>query len=193
MAAPTLFKARTLAERFWNPHTETLPRRRLDALHLRKLQALVRYAHARSPMYRRLLDRAKVRPEQIRTMDDFEKRLPVIDKTDILDAQAAAPPFGEALAVPEDFFLHRFQTSGSTGAPLHIPLTYHSSLAWGESWVYLYWPVGLRPRHTFYFPFHDPRLLPIPPRFRRRPAAPLHGVGGSPPEKTGSRMDWRLT
>jgi phenylacetate-CoA ligase len=149
-----LFKDRTQSARFWNPYTESLPRAELDRLHLRKLQALVRYAHARSPMYRRLLDRARVRPAQIRTMDDFEKRLPVIDKADILEAQATSPPFGEALAVPDDFFLHRFQTSGSTGVPLHIPLTYHSSLLWGESWLSLFWSVGLRAHHAFYFPFH---------------------------------------
>jgi phenylacetate-CoA ligase len=149
-----LFKPHTLRQRFWNPWTQTLPRAELDRLHLAKLRALIAYAYHRSPMYRRVLDRARVRPEQIRTMEDFETRVPVIDKKEILDAQAVNPPFGEALAVPEDFFLHRFQTSGSTGAPLHIPLTYHSSLLWGESWVYLYWTVGLRPRHTFYFPFH---------------------------------------
>jgi phenylacetate-CoA ligase len=149
-----LFRDQTLGARFWNPYTQTLSRAELDRLHLRKLQTLIRYAYARSPMYRRLLDRAKVRPAQIRTMDDFEKRLPIIDKQEILEAQAAGPPFGEALAVPEDFFLHRFQTSGSTGVPLHIPLTYYSSLLWGESWVYLYWGIGLRPRHSFYFPFH---------------------------------------
>jgi phenylacetate-CoA ligase len=152
--ALTAFKDATLRARFWNPYTQTLPRAELDRLHLRKLQALIRYAYARSPMYRRLLDRARVKPADIRTLDDFVERLPVIDKKDVLDAQGVAPPFGEALAVPEDFFLHRFQTSGSTGVPLHIPLTYHSSLLWGESWVYLYWAMGLRPRHSFYFPFH---------------------------------------
>lgn len=152
--ASTLFKARTLRSRFWNPYTQTLPRAELDRLHLRKLPTLVAYAYRRSPMYRRLLDRAKVRPPQIRTMDDFEKRLPIIDKKDILEAQAVHPPFGDALAVSEERFLHRFQTSGSTGAPLHIPLTYHSSLLWGESWAYLYWGIGLRPKHAFYFPFH---------------------------------------
>jgi phenylacetate-CoA ligase len=151
---PGLFKPRTQAARFWNPYTQMLDRAALDRLHLRRLQALIRYAYARSPMYRRILERARVRPEQIRTMDDFDQRVPVIDKAEVLEAQAVRPPFGDALAVPDDFFLHRFQTSGSTGVPLHIPLTYYSSLAWGESWVYLFWAAGLRPAHTFYFPFH---------------------------------------
>lgn len=70
---PTLFKARTGRARFWNPYTQTLPRGDLDRLHLEKLRTLVAYAYAWSPMYRRLLERAKVRPAQIRTLDDFEK------------------------------------------------------------------------------------------------------------------------
>jgi len=149
-----LYKPEVEAQKFWNPYTQTMPRAELDQLHLRKLQTAIEYAYARSPMYRKLLDRHKVKPEQIRTMDDFVKRLPFIDKKEILDAQAVSPPFGDALAIHEDFFHQRFATSGSTGAPLHIPLTYHSAELWGESWVYLYWAAGLRARDTFYFPFN---------------------------------------
>lgn len=149
-----LFKPEVEAQRFWNPYTQTMPRAELDRLHLKKLKALIEYAYERSPMYRSLLDRHKVRPEQIRTMDDFVKRLPFTDKKDVLEAQATSPPFGDALAIPEDFFLQRFATSGSTGVPLHIPLTYYSSVLWGESWLYILWGIGLRPRHSFYFPFH---------------------------------------
>lgn len=149
-----LFKPDVEAQPFWNPYAQTLDRRALDALHLRKLRLLIEYAYHRSAMYRTLLDRQGVRPEQIRTMDDFVKRLPFIDKKHVLDAQAVNPPFGDALAIPEDFFHQRFATSGSTGVPLHIPLTYYSATLWGESWVYLYWAAGLRPRHSFYFAFN---------------------------------------
>src|SRR5207244_11605551 len=145
-----LYKPAVEAQKFWNPHTQSMPRADLDRLHLRKLQTAIEYAYARSPMYQKLLDRHKVKPEQIRTMDDFVKRLPFIDKQEILDAQSVSPPFGDALAIPEDFFHQRFATSGSTGAPLHIPLTYHSAELWGESWVYLSCAAGIRSRHSFY-------------------------------------------
>src|SRR4029450_8727784 len=98
--------------------------------------------------------RNRARPEQTRTMDDFVKRLPFIEKKEILDAQAVNPPFGQALATSEDFFHQRFATSGSTGAPLHIPLPSHSAELGGESWVSVYWAAGLRARHSFYFPFN---------------------------------------
>jgi phenylacetate-CoA ligase len=149
-----LFKPEVEAEKFWNPYMQTMPRAELDRLHLKKLQTLIEYAYHRTPFYRALYDRHKVRPEQIRTMDDFVKRIPFIDKKDVVTAQGTAPPFGDALAISEDFFLQRFATSGSTGTPLHIPLTYYSTVLWGESWMPLFWGIGLRPRHSFYFPFH---------------------------------------
>ena len=149
-----LFKPAVEAQRFWNPHTQTMPRAELDRLHLKKLQAVIAYAYRRSPMYRKLLDRHRVRPEDIRTMDDFVKRLPYVDKHEILSAQAMSPPFGDAAALPADFHEQRFATSGSTGAPFHIPLSHRSAALWGESWAYLYWSIGLRPRHSFYFTFN---------------------------------------
>ncbi|MGH7345049.1 MAG: AMP-binding protein, partial [Candidatus Rokuibacteriota bacterium] len=60
-----LYKPAVEAQKFWNPYTQTMPRAELDQLHLRKLQTAIEYAYARSPMYRKLLDRAKVKPEQI--------------------------------------------------------------------------------------------------------------------------------
>src|SRR5262245_18158641 len=123
----TLYKPSLDAQQFWNPYTQTMSMADLDRLRPRKIKSAIEYAYARSSISRKPLDRHKVKPEQIRTVDDFIKRLPFIDKKEILDAQAVSPPFGEALAISEVFFHQRFATSGSTGAPLHIPLTYHSA------------------------------------------------------------------
>jgi hypothetical protein len=120
----TLYKPEVEAQKFWNPYTQTMPRAELDQLHLRKLQTAIEYAYARSPMYRKLLDRHKVKPEQIRTMDDFVKRLPFIDKKRSSTRRRARRSATRSRS--EDFFHQRFATSGSTGAPLHIPL-YHSA------------------------------------------------------------------
>src|SRR4030095_16653577 len=103
-----LYKPEVEAQRFWNPYTQAMPRADLDRLHLKKLQIVIAYAYARRPMYRILWYRNHGRPEQIGTMDDFVKRLPFIDKKEILDAQAVNPPFGQALATSEAFFHQRF-------------------------------------------------------------------------------------
>ncbi len=96
-----LFKASTQTGKFWNPYMETMSREDLDSLHLRRLQGLIAFAYERAPWYRRIMDQHRVKPDDIKTLDDFIKRLPTIDKTDLLAAQAVDPPYGEALALPE--------------------------------------------------------------------------------------------
>lgn len=105
-----LYNAQTQTAKFWNPYIETMPRDELDRLHLRRLQNLITYAYNRVPFYRRLMERHRVVPDDIQTMDDFVQRLPTIDKTDLLEAQAVSPPYGEALALPEAHTFHRFAT-----------------------------------------------------------------------------------
>lgn len=149
-----LYKASTAAGAFWNPYIETMPREQLDGLHVRRLQKLIAYAYARVPFYRRIMQQYHVTPDHIKTMDDFIKRLPTIDKQDLLEAQAVAPPYGEALALPEEYTFHRFATSGSTGVPMQIPLSHYGWVLWGESWGPALWAIGLRPHTSFYFPFN---------------------------------------
>ena len=149
-----LYKPEVEAQRFWNPYTQTMPRAELDRLHLRKLQTAIDYAYARSPMYRKLLDRHQG-PARADPHDGRLRQAAAVHRQEGDSRRAGGQPAVRRRARdPEDFFHQRFATSGSTGAPLHIPLTYHSAELWGESWVYVYWAAGLRARHSFYFPFN---------------------------------------
>jgi phenylacetate-CoA ligase len=150
---PSVLSAKSLASRYWNEYTETMERERLDALHLTRIRRLLAYAYARVPFYRDLYGRAGFKPEDIRTLDDFNTIVPAIDKKDLVEAQQLAPPWGTAAALPEDFNLFRFQTSGSTGVPMAIPVSYYSSHHYGEQWTYGFWAVGMRPPDSFYFAF----------------------------------------
>lgn len=143
-----------LDSRYWNRVSELRLPAESERLQLRRVQAVLRYAYGRCPMYRRLYDRAGVHPDQVRTWKDFIERIPAIDKTDVLEAQAQGPPYGTALAVPPGRIAYRFQTSGTTGVPLLIPMTEESTVLYGEPWAYLFWSVGLRPGDVFYFPFN---------------------------------------
>jgi phenylacetate-CoA ligase len=140
--------------RYWNPVSELRPRAQSERLQLRRIRAVLRYAYARSPMYRRLYDQAGVHPDRIRTLEDFIEKVPALDKKDLLEAQAQGPPYGTALAVRAERIAYRFQTSGTTGVPLLIPMVEESAVLYGEPWTYLFWSVGLRPGDTFYFPFN---------------------------------------
>lgn len=139
--------------KFWNRHTETLPRARLDALHLRRLQALLHYVYERSAFYRKKLDDARVRPGDIRSLEDFKRKVPLTDKSEFIDLQLAHPPYGPTLALPEELIVHHCETSGTTGKPLSIPYSMYDTVRYGESWVYGMWALGIRPSDSFYFAF----------------------------------------
>ncbi len=148
-----LLSARSRSGAYWNEYTETMPRDQLDKLHFQRLQALLRYAYDRVPFYRNLYQGVGMAPEDIRSLEDFNKYVPTIDKKDLVQAQAVDPPWGDSVALSPDYYLYQFQTSGSTGTPLRIPFSLHTQIQYGEQWAYLYWGVGIRPQDSFYFAF----------------------------------------
>jgi len=85
----------------------------------RQLRALVRHAYERVPYYRRLFDQARLKPDQVRTLDDLA-RIPPTSRTDLQglpEQDIVARGFD-----PEKLVVHR--TSGSSGEPLSIRRTW---------------------------------------------------------------------
>ncbi|MBI2304602.1 MAG: AMP-binding protein [Chloroflexi bacterium] len=138
---------------FWNQYYETLPREKLNALHLVRLKKVLRHAYDHSPFYRRKLDEAGVRPEDIRSLDDFKRKVPLTDKSEFLPFQDEHPHYGVTGALPEEYLAMHYETSGTTGSPLRVPFTLYDFERFGESWVYGFWGLGMRPQDSFYFAF----------------------------------------
>jgi phenylacetate-CoA ligase len=92
--------------------TQYLPEEELRHLQWRRLQALLRHAHARCPYYRRRFAEAGLTPDDVRSPEDF-RRLPALEKHDIqqhgADMIAEGWPAGDLI---------RNQTGGSTGTPI---------------------------------------------------------------------------
>ena len=149
-----VFSRTSLASNYWNEYTETMPRERRDALHLKRIRKLIAYAYEHVPFYRQLYDKAGFAPEEIRSLEDFDAIVPAIDKKDLVEAQQVNPPWGDAVALGDESNLYRFQTSGSTGVPMAIPVSYYSSHHYGDQWAQGFWAVGLRPSDGFYFAFN---------------------------------------
>src|SRR5512138_3580439 len=88
---------------------ETLPREALQAIQLRRLQAVVERVYAMVPFYRNNFDAAGVTPADIKSLDDL-RRLPFTMKQDLRDNY----PFG-MFAVPMDHVVRIHASSGTTG------------------------------------------------------------------------------
>jgi phenylacetate-CoA ligase len=75
------------------------------------------WVHERSPYYRRLLDQAGVRPAELASYDEFRRRVPRTDKSELAANQRAHPPFGEFLAAPREEIASLHPSPG----PIDIP------------------------------------------------------------------------
>ena len=105
---------------------ETLPREALEALQLERLQETVSRVYAKVPAYRKKMDEAGVRPEDIRSLADLAK-LPFVTKQDMRDNY----PFG-LFAVPKDELVRIHASSGTTGKPTVVGYTKGDLDTWTE-------------------------------------------------------------
>ena len=103
--------------RYWFPARETMAPAGRDHAILERLQVLTRYAWEHAPFYRRKWDAAGFHPDHLRSLEDFEAKVPVITKRDLREAQARKPPFGDYLCVGADAIQRIHGTSGTTGRP----------------------------------------------------------------------------
>ena len=79
-----------------------MSREELRRLQEKKALAMVRYAYENSPYYHRKFDEAGVKPDDIRSLDDFFKKVPFTSKHELVANQRQHPPYGEFLAVPKE-------------------------------------------------------------------------------------------
>ena len=78
-------------EPYWNRQIETMdPEQRDRTVILPKLQAQLAYAYTHSQFYRRKWNQAGIKPEDIRSLEDFES-IPFVTKADIRRDQAENP------------------------------------------------------------------------------------------------------
>jgi phenylacetate-CoA ligase len=96
------------------PGLEGLDREALRALQLRRLNRQVQRLRATNRFYRERWEAAGVPDAPLASLDDL-RRLPVIDKQDVLVDQAAAPPYGHRLGVPERDVWEITLSSGTSG------------------------------------------------------------------------------
>ena len=127
---------------FWDEKTETLPKRDLEELQLKRLKKTVAQVQ-NVEFYRRLLGEAHVRPEDIRTLGDIEK-IPFTRKQDLRDGY----PFG-FFAVPIHEVVRIHTTSGTTGKPTVVGYTRNDLQTWADLIARNMTMVGLTDRDIF--------------------------------------------
>jgi phenylacetate-CoA ligase len=110
----------------FNEEFETLPREALEAIQLRRLQALIERVYNLVPFYRQKYDAAGVKPGDIKSLKDLQ-RLPFTTKQDLRDNY----PFG-MFAVPMEQVVRIHASSGTTGKPTVVGYTQRDIQTWAE-------------------------------------------------------------
>ena len=100
-----------------------------------KLAETIENAYKNAPAVKEMLDRAGVKPSEIKTVKDLEK-LPVTRKTDLIEMQKANPPYGGLLAIPPEEVERIFLSPG----PVYEPIQ-HSGIKW---FAKSFWAAGFR-------------------------------------------------
>ena len=90
--------------------------------------------------------------EDLRGWDDF-RRLPFTKKAELVDDQAANPPFGTNLTYPLERYVRVHQTSGTSGSPLRWLDTQESWEWWARCWGFVLRGAGVGPADRVFFPF----------------------------------------
>ena len=127
---------------FWQKEEECMPRAELRALQLQKLRSLVARVYASVPAYAEALDRAGVKPDDIKTLDDL-RRLPFTTKEDLRNHY----PLGY-LAIPRREVARFHGSSGSTGKPTFVAYSKSDMNHWADLCARFLYSGGLRASMT---------------------------------------------
>ena len=112
--------------RYFNEAIETAPRQQLFHLQSYNLSRTVYHAYKNVPMYRKRMDEAGVKPEDIQSVNDL-KKLPFTYKQDLRDNY----PYG-MFAVPPSELQRIHASSGTTGKQTVVGYTHHDIEIWSE-------------------------------------------------------------
>ena len=127
---------------YFEKEIETLPRKELEALQLKKLQASMAAAY-RSPFYKKRMDSAGIHPDRIKSLEDLQA-LPFTTKDDL---RASYPC--EMLAAPKEDRVRLHSSSGTTGQSTVIFFTAEDLKTWTNLVSRSLYMIGMRKGHTF--------------------------------------------
>ena len=105
---------------------ETLSRKEIEEIQLERLKETVNRVYNNVPAYRKKMDDANVKPDDIVTLKDLSK-LPFVTKQDMRDNY----PFG-LFAVPKEKLVRIHASSGTTGKPTVVGYTKNDLDVWTE-------------------------------------------------------------
>ena len=113
-------------DNIFNKKIETMPRNKIRDLQLKRLKQTVKLVYENVPFYNKKFKELKIKPEDIKTLDDVSK-LPFTTKNDLRDNA----PFG-MMATSLENCIELHASSGTTGIPVTVCYTPNDIEVWSE-------------------------------------------------------------
>src|SRR5215470_8789141 len=130
---------------FYRPDVQTLPRERIAALQLERLQRLLTRMWERPvPFFRRKMEAARITPRDVRSLEIL-RDLPTTVKDDLRSNEAEHPPLGDYRGSTLDECVRIGCSTGTSGKPTIIFWTRHDQAVDLEAVCRGRWRWGLRP------------------------------------------------
>lgn len=133
--------------RYFDERIETMPPAWTRRLEEERLDEQVSRCYERSPFYRRKLEDAGIRPEQVERLEDLAG-LPFTTKEELRASQEESAPFGDYVCVDGIEIVRVHLSSGTTGKPLVMPYTERDVATSAEVGARAFWAAGVRPDDT---------------------------------------------
>ncbi len=134
------------------PEQIWLNRSRIRDVQSERLVALLELVSSRNKFWQRRFSAAGVDVASVRGVDDLA-RLPVTAKNDLVEDQAAQPPYGTNLTYPIESYSRLHQTSGTSGVALRWPDTPDDWDWFMECWRQKFSLIDLRSDDRLFFAF----------------------------------------
>jgi len=125
---------------YWDQEKETMPRKHLQELQLRRLKETVYRVYAFVPAYRAKMDAFGIKPDDINSLNDI-RHLPFTTKQDLRDNY----PFG-LFALPMSEVVRIHSSSGTTGKPTVVGYSKKDLDTWAELMARALHSAGARKR-----------------------------------------------
>ena len=129
---------------YWDPEIELMNRKELELLQLKRLKYQIRRCYESSPFYRMKFKKAKVHPDDIKTLADISK-LPFTTKGELSDQNNRSYT---GYVVTNKKLVEAYQTSGTTGMPILNFWTEFDKDYITHITARTLWSMGLRAHHT---------------------------------------------
>ena len=113
-------------DNLFNKKMETLPRKEIRELQLKRLKETVKKLYENVPFYQNKFKELKIKPTDIKTLEDIRK-LPLTTKDDLRNNS----PFG-MMTTSLDNCIELHASSGTTGVPVTVCYTQNDIDVWSE-------------------------------------------------------------